>query len=359
MTTISVGKWHSRREDLPSDFVTANEILEENGWTDGLPVIPPTEALVRAMMAHSRSEPGDVLGRMQPGNGTVTVEKVAANAVMAGCRPEYFPVVLAAVKAILQPQFHVGSTTCTTGGAAPVVIVSGPIAAKLKINGADSCFAGNYRANATIGRAVRLTMRNLGGAKPGGQDKSTQAWPGKMTFCFAENEVRLPWEPLRVTQGYPAEASTVTVLAVRGIYPVCEGTQQTGLGVLQTLAASMRVIGSPIYNQTGWNNTPVLLVLGPEHAAEIAKAGFAKSDVRLYLHEHARMPVRDLINRVYYGTERWPPWIDVNDPTATVPIVVRADDFVVVVAGGDGRHSAWMPAWHECQGGTEVIKEVQ
>ena len=356
--TNSLKTGPSSREEIPADFVAANDFLEESGWTDGLPVIPPTEALVRAMIVHSRYARDQVLGIMQPGKGTVTVEKVAANAVMAGCRAEYFPVVLAAIKAILQPQFHVGSTMCTTGGAAPVVIVSGPIAEKLKINAADSCFAGNYRANATIGRAVRLTMRNLGGAKPGGQDKSTQAWPGKMTFCFAEHEARLPWEPLRVAQGFSTDASTVTVVAVRGIYPVCEGTQDTGLGVLQTLAASMRVVGSPIYNQTGWNDTPVIVVLGPEHAAEIAKAGFSKSHVQLYLHEHARMPVRELINRVYFGTERWPPWIDVNDPTATVPIVVRASDFMIVVAGGDGRHSAWMPAWHECQGATELIGEV-
>ena len=345
----------SSREDITADFVTANELLEKRGWTDGLPVIPPTEELVLRMIAHSRSAAADLLGVMEPAKNPVTVEKVAANAVMAGCRPEYFPVVLAAVRAILQPQFHVGSTMCTTGGAAPVVIVSGSIAEKLRINSADSCFAGNYRANSAIGRAVRLTMRNLGGAKPGGQDKSTQAWPGKMTFCFAENEARLPWEPLRVAQGFSRDVSTVTVVAVRGLYPVCEGTQETGLGVLETLAASMRVVGSPIYNQTCWNLTPVVLVLGPEHAAEVART-FSKSGMQQYLHEHARMPVRDLVNRVYYGTERWPPHIDINDPNATVPIVVRPSDFMIVVAGGDGRHSAWMPAWHECQGATEIIE---
>lgn len=347
----------SRREEINADFVAANDLLEENGWTDGLPVIPPTEELVAAMVAHSRHEPADLLGRMQPANNPVTIEKVAANAVMAGCRAEYFPVVVAAVKAILQPQFHVGSTSCTTGGAAPVVIVSGPIAAALKINSADSCFAGSYRANATIGRAVRLTMRNLGGAKPGKQDKSTQAWPGKMTFCFAENEARTPWEPLRVALGHSRDVSTVTCVAVRGLYPICEGTQDSGLGVLQTIAAAMRVVGSPIYNQSGSNLTPVILVLGPEHAAEIAKAGFTRFDVQTYLHEHARMPLRDLMNRVYNGTERWPRWIDVTDPNATVPIVARASDFLIVVAGGDGRHSAWMPSWHECQGGTEVVED--
>lgn len=178
----------AQRLDIEADVALANERLDGLGWTDGLPVIPPTEELVHAMLARSRHDPGDVLGRMQPLDGVVTVERVAANAVMAGCMPDYFPVVLAAVKAVLQPQFHVGSTACTTGGAAPVVIVNGPIATRLKINAGTACFGGNVRANATIGRALRLVMRNLGGAKPGGQEKSTQAWPGKVTCCFAENE---------------------------------------------------------------------------------------------------------------------------------------------------------------------------
>ncbi len=345
------------RLDVDSDFVSANERLEALGWTDGLPVIPPTEALVAAMLERSRHKPGDVLGRMQPINGVVTVEKVAANAVMAGCRPEYFPVVLAAVKAVLQPQFHVGSTACTTGGAAPVVIVNGPLAVRLDINCGTACFGGNTKPNATIGRALRLVMRNLGGAKPGGQEKSTQAWPGKVTFCFAENEARSPWEPLHVQHGLAKDASTVTVVAVRGVYPVCEGTQEAGIGVLQTLAAAMRVMGSPIYNQNPRNELPVVVVLGPEHANEIARAGFSKRDVRTYFFEHARMPVRQLVGRVYNGTDPWPPWIDVTDDNTLVPMVASPDDFIVVVAGGEGRHSSWMPAWNVCRGAREIIEE--
>ena len=347
----------AQRLDIEADFVTANERLEAMGWTDGLPVIPPTEVLVNAMLARCRQKPSDVLGRMQPIDGVVTVEKVAANAVMAGCAPAYFPVVLAAVKAVLQPQFHVGSTACTTGGAAPVVIVNGPVATTLNINAGTACFGGNVKANATIGRALRLVMRNLGGARPGDQEKSTQAWPGKVTFCFAENEARSPWEPLQVQHGFSKEISTVTVVAVRGVYPVCEGTQEAGIGVLQTVAASMRVMGSPIYNQNPRNELPVILALGPEHATEIAGAGFSKRDVRNYLFEHARMPVGQLLGRVYNGTDPWPAWIDTSDPRTTVPMVASPDHFIVVVAGGDGRHSAWMPAWNVCRGAREVIEE--
>ncbi|HTE82254.1 MAG TPA: UGSC family (seleno)protein, partial [Reyranella sp.] len=153
------------RHRIAADFIAAQRFLEKQGWTDGLPVIPPTEELVREMLAAGGAPGAERLGVMEPLNGIVTVEKVAANAVMAGCAPEYFSVVLATVRAVMQPQFHVGSTACTTGGAAPVVMVSGPIAAKLEINSSTACFGGNVKANATIGRALRLVMRNIGGAK--------------------------------------------------------------------------------------------------------------------------------------------------------------------------------------------------
>ena len=270
----------ARRLDVPADFAVAQCVLEERGWTDGLPVVPPTESLVTEMLAATSMDRAFVLGHMEPVKGTVTIEKVAANAVMAGCRPEYFPVVLAAVKAVLQPQFHVGSTACTTGGAAPVVIVSGPLAEKLGINSGTACFGGNVKANATIGRALRLTMRNLGGAKPDGMEKSTLAWPGKISMCFAEAEARSPWPPMRDDWGFAADATTVSVVAVRGIYAMTEGVQETGTGVLETISAAMCAMGAPIYYQMG---VPVVVCLSPEHANEISKAGYSKADVRKYL----------------------------------------------------------------------------
>ena len=342
----------ARRLKVPVDFSAAQLALEERGWTDGLPVVPPTEDLVKAMLACTPLGPLHVLGVMEPVKGTVTVEKVAANAVMAGCRPDYFPVVLAAVKAVLQPQFHVGSTACTTGGAAPVVIVSGPLAEQLGVNSGTACFGGNVKANATIGRALRLTMRNLGGAKPDGMEKSTLAWPGKLSMCFAENEARSHWTPLREDFGYAADATTVSVLAVRGIYPITEGVQETGLGVLETISAAMRVMGAPIYYQMG---VPVIVCLGPEHAAEIARAGFSKQRVREYLFEHCRLPIRDLRGRGYYSAGCWPATVDQSDDNALVPMVSDPGKFWVVVAGGDGRHSAWMPAWNVCEGASEVV----
>ena len=342
----------ARRHRLPAGFSAAQDALEDRGWTDGLPVVPPTEDLVREMLSHTPLDAHAVLGVMEPMKGTVTVEKVAANAVMAGCRPEYFPLVLAAVKAVLQPQFHVGSTACTTGGAAPVVIVSGALSEAVGVNSGTACFGGNVKANATIGRALRLTMRNLGGAKPDGMEKSTQAWPGKLSMCFAESEARSPWAPLRGDFGYAADATTVSVVAVRGIYAITEGVQETGTGVLETISAAMRTIGTPIYYQMG---VPVVVCLSPEHAAEIARAGFSKAAVRDYLFEHCRLPVGLLRGRGYYAPGCWPSWVDENDDDARVPMVSGPEQFWIVVAGGDGRHSAWMPAWNVCQGATEAV----
>lgn len=340
------------RHRIAADFVGAQRVFEEKGWTDGLPVVPPTEALVREMLAHTPLDGETVLGRMEPRKGTVTLEKLAANAVMAGCSPEHFPVVVAAMKALLQPQYHVGSTACTTGGAAPVLIVSGPLAEKLGINSGTACFGGNVKANATIGRAVRLTMRNLGGAKPDGMEKSTLAWPGKISMCFAENESRNPWEPFRVDRGYSREQTTVSSIAVRGIYAITEGTQTSGTGVLETIAAAMRTIGAPIYYQ---RDVPVLVNFGPEHANEIAKAGYSKRAVREYLFEHCRLPVGALRGRGYYAPGCWSSLLDENDDSALVPIVSTPDHLWISVAGGDGRHSAWMPAWNVCEGATEAV----
>ena len=337
---------------MPADFAGAQRALEDRGWTDGLPVVPPTEDLVREMLVQTPLDRLCVLGVMEPVKGPVTVEKVAANAVMAGCRAEYFPIVLAAVKAVLQPQFHVGSTACTTGGAAPVVMVSGSLAEKLKVNAGTACFGGNIKANATIGRALRLTMRNLGGAKPDGMEKSTLAWPGKLSMCFAENEGRSPWGPLREDRGYSADVTTVSVVAVRGLYAITEGVQETGVGVLETISAAMRTIGAPIYYQMG---VPVVVCLCPEHAAEIARAGFTKRDVRNYLFEYCRLPVRDLRGRGYYAPGCWPSWVSDSDENALVPMVSDPENFWIVVAGGDGRHSAWMPAWNVCEGATEAV----
>lgn len=332
-----------------------NDYFHERGWTDGFPIIPPSEELVLEMLEAGPWPGEQSLGKMSPLNGTVTAEKVAINAVMAGCKPDYFPVVVAAVKAVFQPQFNVGSITTTTGGAAPVVVVSGPVAGKLGIHSGAAVFGSGHRANATIGRALRLTMRNLGGAVVDTMEKSTHAWPGKYTMCFAENEARNPWEPLHVEMGFSPEASIVVVSAARGLHTLMEATQETGLGALETLVKSMTAGGISGYYYQLWGASPVV-VLGPEHAAEIAAAGFGRKDVKNYVFEHARLPLRELKHRGHWDARCWPKEFEGQNDDFMVPLVTDPDRLVLVVAGGDGRHSSWFPAWSTTQLATEIIE---
>lgn len=342
------------RIDFENDYIAVNEYFHDQGWSDGLPVMPPTEDAVTEMIAGANLPADRILGVMPPADGTVTVEKVAANAVMAGCRPDYFPVVLAGVKALLQPKFNVGSVTTTTGGAAPCFMVSGPIADQIDINSGTACLGSGFRANATIGRALRLVIRNIAGAIPGEMDKGTLAFPGRYSLLFAENEVRNPWEPLRVDQGFAETDSTISVIGIRGIHYINEGAQETGLGNLETIAGSMRRMGLVNYLHQS-HRTAIGIVLGPEHAHEIAKDGFSRDDVRKYLFEHARMPVRDLASRSYWNFRKWPEEYEPNNPDFLVPIVYAPEDFIIVVAGGDGRHSAWLSSWYMTQFSTEKI----
>ena len=342
------------RLDVSGSIAEVNDYFYQQGWTDGLPIIPPTEDLVLEMLEASPLPGKGVLGVLPPLNGTVTVEKTAINAVMAGCTADYFPVVLAAVRAILQPQFNAGSITTTTGGAAPVVIVSGSLAETLGIHGGTAVFGSGHRANATIGRALRLTMRNLGGATAEAMEKSTHGWPGKYTMCFAENAEANPWEPLHVDLGYPDSASTVTVVAARGIHTMVEATQETGRGVLETLAGSMTAGGISGYAYQARGASPVI-VLGPEHAREIADAGFSRREVREYIFQNARLPLGELKGRGHHGSRSWPAEFEGQGDGFMVPLVTDPDKLVLVVAGGDGRHSSWFPAWSATQRATEVI----
>ena len=343
----------SRRVAVDASFDAIQDYYEQQGWTDGLPVVPATEDLVRKMLLPYGQNPSTSLGVVQPRNAEVTLEKIAINAVMAGCKPEHFPVVVASVRAALQPGFNIASVQATTGGAAPAVIVNGPVAKRLGINGDSGCFGPGYRANAAIGRALRLFVRNVAGLVPGEMDKATLALPARYTFCFAENEERSPWEPRHVELGHDPTDSTVTLMGVRGIYTIMESTSPTGIQVLRTLVGSLRTIGMSNYYQTG-TGAQMALVLCPEHAAEIHASGLSKRDVREYVFQNARMPLGRLKDIAHYGNRNWPKWIDETDPDTMIPMVGSADDVLVIVAGGDGRHSAWLAGW----GVTRMVSQV-
>jgi hypothetical protein len=335
------GRW----EDIDEDY-------QARGWTDGLPIVPPTEARVRDFLEHTKREPREAVGVLPPRQGEATVERIAANAVMAGCKPEYLPVILAAIEALADPLFNLDSVQATTHPVAPLIVVNGPIARRLEINGGYNCFGQGFRANVTIGRAVRLVLMNVGGGLPGSGDRATQGSPAKIAYCVAENEADSPWEPLHVEAGFSRESSVVTVFGCEGPHNIQDHFSNTGLGVLRTVAGAMGQAGSN--NLLGWGWP--LLALGPEHAATIARDGYSKAKVKEFLFEHARFPLARL------GREYQQQQIERHEaadaPDTMLSIVKRPEDISIIVAGGAGKHSCWQPTFGDGTHFTRRVVEV-
>ncbi len=355
MQTVTL---QSRRIEA-ADHSEAIELFYARGWTDGLPVVPPTEERVEAMLSAVNRDPGEVVGILAPRYGKATLEKIAINAVMAGCEPAYFAVVVAAIEAITDEAFNLNGVQVTTHVAAPLLIINGPVRRALKINAGPNCFGQGNRANATIGRAVRLCMINIGGGVPGLTDESTFGHPGKYTYCTAENEEISPWEPLHVERGFHPEQSTVTVFAAEAPHNVSDHTSRSARGILTTVADTMATMG----NNTMYRRGEMAVVIGPEHATTIAADGWHKQDVKAFLYQEARRPVGELTRAgEYYGDitwqRYWPRWVDRNDPSARIPVVDRPEDLLVMVAGGTaGRFSLVIPGWgaHGTRAVTKVV----
>ena len=312
------------------------------GWSDGLPIVPPTEGRVAQMLAFSDLDPSFSLGPMPPRWGEATIAKLAVNAVMAGCKPEYFPVIVTAVKAILAKQFNLYGIQGTTNPASPVLIVNGPVAREIGVNARGNLFGPGFRANATIGRAIRLIMTTIGGGVPQQADKSTLGNPAKYTCCFAENEANSPWAPLHVERGFEAETSTVTAFGGAAPANIIDKSKNAN-EMLETIARAIAVSGS----NNMFMSQEALLVLGPEHAAIAARQGFDKKRVRQTLFEHARIPFEQIgqSNADVLGVWRGNCIEDV-DGRRTLRIAEKPEDIIIVVAGGAGNHSASIPGWY-------------
>lgn len=322
---------------LNDPSVLFNELVKR-GWSDGLPVLPPTRPAVDEMIAAGGLDRDFTLGMMPPLNGVATIEKIAANAVMAGCLPEYFPLVIAALKGALQPGFNLDGVQTTTGNVAPVIIVNGPCRRSLEINCGANVLGQGWRANATIGRALRLIMTNIGGAIPGVFDKSTVGQPAKYTFCFGENEEESPWEPLHVERGFDAATNVVNLTGCSGVYSAVDMASQTAKGLLKTFALTMT--GGLA---SGVTTTEVLFVLCPEHAAIFAASGYSKADIRQELFAMARVPHEKISEEnLELLSKRRPMWFK-NGTSPEVGAVDRPEDIWIVVAGGAGAKSAYIP----------------
>jgi len=344
MATVLTSKRH--QVQASSDPV---EFCFQQGWTDGLPVVPPTAERVSAMLASARLEPGKQIAFVEHRSVAITAEKVAINAVMAGCKPEYLPVVVAAVEGIGDPRWSYHGPGTSTGGAGVLMIVNGPIARELDINAGDNLFGPGWRANLTIGRAVRLVMRNVCGSLPGLLDRGTLGHPGKLSYVIAENETDSPWTPLHVERGFRPEQSTVTVIASEAPHQFYNQLSPTAEGVLTTLADSMRISGTVMGQST------YAVILAGEHMRTIAGSGWGKKEIRQFLLDNTRNSHAHLKR-----TQRMAGAVQPADETTMRPLVASPDDILVVAAGGRaGAFSAFVPGWGSAKNSQAVTKEVK
>lgn len=352
--TRSIPSFASDIVELEDDLERINREFYRRGWTDGLPIIPPTEERVGRMLAGTKRDAREVLGRMPPRWGDTTVEKLAINAVMAGCVPAYMPVLIAAVEAMLEPQFNLYSIQATTHPVAPLVILNGPVVQALDLNHSYNAYGPGWQANAAIGRAIRLVLLNVGGGIPGSGDRSTQGSPAKYSYCLAENESRNPWTPLHVERGFAPQVSTVTVWGGESPHNINDHVSQTAEGVLTTVADTAATMGM---NNLYLNAGEMLVVLGPEHAATIAADGWGKADVQRFLFEQARVPLWRAKLGGMWGMHDWPTWLATSDENTRVPVVRRWEDIVVIVAGGAGKHSSCVPTFGATRSVTRAVGE--
>ena len=316
------------------------DYMDAQGFTDGLPVVPPTPDLVAEMVAASGVAPGTVVCQVAPSEADASIEKVAANAVMAGCKPEYMPVLVAALKAMADPVFNLAAVQGTTHPCAPLVLVNGPIRQAIGINCGSGVFGQGFRANATIGRAVRLILMNIGRALPGKTDMATMGSPAKFSFCAGENEEQSPWEPYHVEHGYAASDSTVLLHSGEAPHNI----QEHGSRVWDELLITI----SDCINTTGNNNIglcgELMLVLCPEHARILAEGGLSKEDVRQELHRRTRFRIERWGKRLREWYRGHRPSTDTGPEIEEFPFFDAASQYIIVVAGGAGLHSMIVPS---------------
>ncbi len=329
-----------------TDDAAALEACYAQGWTDGLPVIPPTEERIQSMLAAAGRNGEEILGGIPERNRVITAEKLAINAVMAGCLPEYAPVVFAAMEAMTNPTFGLHGPATSTSGMAILLIVNGPIVQSIGMNARDDVFGTGNRANATIGRAIRLALRNVFASRAGELDRSTLGTPAKFSFCIAENEADSPWEPLHVQRGLDQNESAVTVVAGEGPRQVNDHHSRDPQGILANLADALSAAGTFNFQSP----STVVLAIGQEHMRTISDAGWSKRDIQEYVYERAK---RSIAERKRLGIEDGA--VAPNDETSYRRMVRSPEHVLVVAAGGPaGRFSSFIP----CFGNQAVTRAI-
>jgi hypothetical protein len=324
-----------------ADLFAANDVLQSLGCTDGLPVLPPTPERVEALILATGQDGDTALGAMGPAGGAASVHKVAVNAAMAGCQPDHMPVLLAAVKAVLQPEFDLGEMQGTTHCTAPLVIVNGPAQQVCgEFASGFGLFGPGQHANGPVGRALRLCMLNIGGARPGESDMAVHGHPGKYTFCIAEDEALSPLPPLHTTFGYDADDSVVTVVGAEAPHSTWFVTNADdpleSERLLDTLAG---VIANPGSNNVHLGGVAaVTVVLNHEHAQVLTRAGMDRAAIQRELAQRATIDRQHLLH-LHPGAKLK------ADDGERIPAVRDPAKILIVVAGGPGLYSMVMPSW--------------
>ena len=339
--------------ETDDDFDVINALMREKGWSDGLPIVPPTEARVAAMLEYCDRPWDQPIAKIPPRWGEATPLLLAANAVMAGCQPRYFPLYMLAIEAMCEEPLNLYGVQATTHLCAPLVIVNGPVAKELDINSGHNAFGPGHQANATIGRAIRLALVNIGGAIPALGDMSTFGSPAKYSYLVAENEDESPWEPLHVERGLPREASAVTVIGAECPHNVNDHESLTAEGVLTTIAGTMGIAG---VNDIYYQSQP-LVIMGPEHA-KMAAAGYTKAEAKRFIQQRAHIAVGKLsqenIDRRVKITFK--DRLANPKPDDVVYAVQRPEDLLITVIGGAGKHSAYVPTFGATLPVTRALK---
>ena len=320
------------------------EFFLEKEWSDGFPVVTPTEERVQRMLAGTRRNPDEVIGPVPPAQGIATVRKVAIHALMAGCKPDYLPVVIGAVEQIIRDEFNMGGVQCTMHGVAPLMIVNGPYAQKIGLHGGNGCFGPGFRANATIGRAIRLMLLNMGGGIAGLASATVFGSPIRYTACLTEHTARSPWESLAVSRGYTPEDDVITCVMVESPRLHFDDVSTEPERLLTGIADSMTSTGS--WNM--WFNSNVVVAMSPQHASLCADAGMSRADVHRRLCELAGRPQRSFKRGGNWRPERARAMgVDPDDDDAFITAVKQPAGLHLIVAGGMGPVTAVCHGWND------------
>lgn len=316
-----------------------NELYYRRGWTDGLPIVPPTLEKVDAMLAGTARPRHDSLGELDPLRGLATVEKIAANSVMAGCHARHLPLVLAAVEAVVDPQFNLRGVQTTDENVAPLLIYSGPDAEHFELNGDLGALGPGWRGNASVGRALRLVMNNIGGGWPGAVSLAGLASPARYSLCFAENEGKNPWSSLREDLGFDPGENILVVMRAESVINVTGGLDEVA-----------DVMGSAASLFAMAHGGRVAVALSPYTARELVAAGMRKTDVQHHLFQRGRISrerLEEFWIRRTIARSQWPEWLDSVPAHKDLPVVRSPEDITIVVSGGDLAiaQQAYFPSW--------------